>query len=88
MVRSKKDYLVTFFYDSSITRIPLSEILENKNNSLFFEDLGLPIDFNLSIELLQTNESSDYFLTVKPHDSYQPFLNKEIISNKLKTGTI
>ncbi len=88
MVRSKKDYLVTFFYDSSITRIPLSEILENKNNSLFFEDLGLPIDFNLSIELLQTNESSDYFLTVKPHDSYQPFLNKEIISKneQIKDG--
>ena len=43
----KTDFIVTFFVDDKAISRTMSDVLKNKNNTLYRETLGLPADFTI-----------------------------------------
>ena len=43
----KTDFIVTFFVDDKAISRTMSDVLKNKNNTLYRETLGLPADFKI-----------------------------------------
>ena len=72
---SMSDFLVTFFVeDRAISRM-LSDVLKNRNNTLFLETLGLPSDFAIPFSQEDGDTSVIYTLKQGFDDKYEVTLN-------------
>lgn len=72
---SMSDFLVTFFVeDKAISRM-LSDVLKNRNNTLFLETLGLPSDFTIPFSQEEGDTSVIYTLKQGFDDKYEITLN-------------
>ena len=72
---SMSDFLVTFFVeDRAISRI-LSDVLKNRNNRMFLENLGLPSDFAIPFYQEDGDTSVIYTLKRSFNEKYEVTLN-------------
>lgn len=81
------DFLITFYMGKkSVTKL-LSEVIENKDNKLFLEEIGLPKDFELPF--FQEKGENSLLYTIKNDDDqkYQiKFYNDEILDHIIQSG--
>ena len=70
MSQSKKnemmDFLVAFFVGEQVISKMLSEVLKNRNNPLFLELLGLPVDFVIPFFQEEKEKSIIHLLVQNP----------------------
>lgn len=76
-IKSKSDFLTTFFIeDRAVTRL-LIDIIKNKNNRLYMEELGLPDDFEIPFLPEENTGSFRYILKNNPENKYSVKINGE-----------
>ncbi len=72
---SMSDFLVTFFVEDKAVSRMLSDVLKNRNNTLFLETLGLPSDFTIPFSQEDSETSVAYTLKQGFDDKYEVTLN-------------
>lgn len=79
------DFLVTFFVGDRATSRMLSDVLKNRNNSLFLEMLGLPSDFTIPFSQQEGEVSVVYTLKQNSSSKYEVTLNGNICNERVIT---
>lgn len=72
---SMSDFLATFFVEDKADTRMLSDVLKNRNNTLFLETLGLSPDFTIPFSQEERDASVIYTLKQGCSDKYEIMLN-------------
>lgn len=71
----KTDFIVTFFVDDKAISRTMSDVLKNKNNTLYRETLGLPADFTIPFSQDSGETGVSYTFKQGFNDNYNVTLN-------------
>lgn len=75
MACSSENFVVTFFTEDHMVSRMLSDVLKNRHNRLFLEELGLPPDFAIPFFREETGNRTIYTIRQETNNGYGATLN-------------
>lgn len=77
------DFLITFFFEERAISRMLSETLKNRDNRLFFEETGLPLDFTIPFMQEEVDENMVYTCRQEFNNKYEILINGQHDTNHI-----